>query len=465
MSEPLRIDRRRADVAAENAERERRYTDLANAERFARCNPDTAYVKPWGCWLVYDGRRYVRDDRDQIRLRATSVVRSILLEASEARPPDTPLAKHALHSMSDKAIRAMLSLAQCEGTIAAVPGDFDADPWLLNCANGTLDLRSGELREASQDDGITKLCPAPYDPDARFDPWDRFLERVVPDPEVRGFLQRAAGYSLTGDTREEVLFFLHGAGANGKSTFVEALKAALGDYAAVADFETFVKRPVTGGPRNDVAALAGARLVVSIEVDEGRHLAEGLVKLLTGGDTITARKLYAEGFEFRPQLKLWLVANAAPRVRDDDQALWRRIVRIPFDVEIPEAERDPDVKALLRSPQAGPAVLAWAVRGCAAWQRDRLKPPETVRQATADYRADMDPLRDFLEERCELDPEGWVASAELRQAYERHCEANGERPLKGKAFAARLLARGLTRAKRGHESVRAWSGLFLRGQA
>ncbi len=353
----IHLDRGQADVIHQNAERERRYTDLANAERFARCNPDTAFVKPWNQWLLFDGHRWARDDHNQVRLRATDLVRSIYLEASNANPFDAPLAKHALGSMSEHRIRAMLSLAQCERLIAAVPADFDADPWLLNCANGTLDLRTAELRKAAAADSITKLSPVAYDADARCDLWDRFLERVVPDPDVREFLQRAAGYSLTGDTREEVLFFLHGPTAAGKSTFVEALKAALGDHSVTADFETFLKRPPSGGPRNDVAALAGARLVVSIEVDEGRALAEGLVKLITGGDTVTARYLYQESFEFRPQLKLWLVANSAPRARDDDAALWRRVLRVPFNVEIPEAERDPDVKAVLRDP-----VQAWPRR-------------------------------------------------------------------------------------------------------
>ncbi len=464
-SEPaLRLDRGRGDVAAENAERERRYTDLANAERFARCNQDSlTFVKAWNSWHLYDGRRWLRDECELARQRAAGVVESILSEAIKAAPPDVALAKHALRSMSEQRIRAMLSLAQCDPLLAAAPSQFDRDPWLLNVANGTLDLRTGELRKAWQGDGITKLSPVAYDPEARSEVWDRFLERVQPDPEERRFLQLAAGYSLTGDTREEKMFMPIGPPATGKSTFIETLKAAAGDYAVTADFETFIKRPPTGGPRNDVAALAGARAVVSIEVDEGRALAEGLVKLLTGGDTVTARRLYQEGFEFRPQFKLWLVANNAPRIRDDDAALWRRVLRIPFTVEIPEPERDPTLKTALRDPErAGPAVLAWAVQGCLAWQRDGLRPPAAIRQATAEYRADMDPLQDFLDERCELDGDGWVVTATLREAYERFCEANGDRPLQGKAFAARLLGRGFTRGKHGADGTRIWSGLWLK---
>ncbi len=192
------------------------------------------------------------------------------------------------------------------------------------------------MRPHRREDLITKVCPTRYEPGARSDLLDRFLDEATGgNRELRDFLQRAVGYSLTGDVSEEVLFFVHGPGRSGKSTFMEALKATLGDYAKSADFESFVQRRDAGAVRNDIAELAGRRFVVSIEVDEGKKLAEGLVKLITGGDTVRARFLYQEAFDFVPQFKLWLAANHAPKVKHDDSAMWRRILRIPFENIVP----------------------------------------------------------------------------------------------------------------------------------
>ena len=273
---------------------------------------------------------------------AKDTVTSIYSEAAEA--PDektrTELATWALRSEAVERIKAMLSLAESEPDIPVEPKCLDADPMLLNCDNGTVDLHTGKLREHRRQDLITKLALVIYDLDARSDLWDEFLsEATGGDDALVIFLQRAAGYSLTGDTSEEVLFFIHGPQAAGKSTFVEAIKTVLGGYATTADFEAFLSRREVGGPRNDIARLAGSRFVASIEVDEGKKLAEGLVKMLTGGDTVTARKLYQEAFEFRPTFKLWLAANHTPRVREDDEAMWRRILTVPFIHTVPKGQR------------------------------------------------------------------------------------------------------------------------------
>jgi putative DNA primase/helicase len=257
-----------------------------------------------------------------------------------------------------------------------------------------------------------------------------------------------------------VLFMVLGPGATGKSTFLEAIKAVLGGYARTADFETFLKRRDAGGPRNDIARLAGARLVVSIEVDEGKRLAEGLVKMITGGDKVSARFLYQESFEFDPTFKLWLAANHAPIVRDDDDALWRRILRVPFDHVVPKAERDPTVKARLKNPAtAGPAILAWLVRGCLAWQREGLGVPPAVESATAAYREEMDLIADFLADRCEVDSGATVRAEELQRTYQEWARAVGSHALGAKRFAAALENHGFEpqRDKRG----RFWVGLRI----
>jgi putative DNA primase/helicase len=302
-----------------------------------------------------------------------------------------------------------------------------------------------------------------YIPSARSELWERFLsEATGGDRDICDFLQRAIGYSLTGDVSEEVLFFVHGPAAAGKSTFLEAIKAALGDYSKSADFETFVQRREVGSVRNDIAELAGRRFVVSIEIDEGKKLAEGLVKLITGGDTVRARFLYQEAFEYVPQFKLWLAANHAPKVKHDDMAMWRRILRIPFEQAIPKDRRDPAIKARLKDVrESGPAILAWAVEGCLRWRSERLGVPKTVQAATEEYRLDMDPLRDFVAECCVLHQQAWVLAARLRQAYDEYCKQTGEKRLLGpREFGEGLKGRGCTRDRRhaGH----GWLGIGLR---
>lgn len=327
--------------------------------------------------------------------------------------------------------------------------------------NGTVDLRTGKLREHRREDLITRLASVEFDPDAQRSLWDDFLRRVLPDPNLRSFVQRAAGYSLTGLTSEEVLFFPYGPTATGKSSFLAALGATLGDYAAVADFETFLDRNGAGGPRNDIARLVGRRLVASQEVNDGQRLAEGLVKQLTSGDVISARFLYSESFEFLPEFKLWLSANHRPRVRADDDAIWRRILQIPFTVQIPIAERDPGIKAALRNPNlVGPAILAWAVRGCLDWRKRGLDIPGVVKTATEEYRTEMDSLGDFLADCCVLAGYAKAKAGTIYKAYLDWCKANEENPISQRALGLQLTQRGLTSFK-GTGGSRWWSGIAL----
>jgi putative DNA primase/helicase len=262
-------------------------------------------------------------------------------------------------------------------------------------------------------------------------------------------------------TAEDKLFFAHGPGASGKSTFLEALKAMLGDYAVTADFETFTKKKNDSGVRNDIARLAGARMVLSIEVEEGKRLAEGVVKTLTGGDTISARYLYREFFEFVPRFTLWLAANDRPHVNASDSGMWRRIVQVPFTEAIPEAERDPNVKTTLKSdPAAQSAILTWAVEGCLEWQQNGLQIPERVREYTEEYRAENDPFRDFFDEKCTIDPTARIRRSHLRRAYENWAQANGEYALDARKLADALRQRGITDTSK-LDSERAWSGIAL----
>jgi putative DNA primase/helicase len=308
------------------------------------------------------------------------------------------------------------------------------------------------------------MTAAPYQPDARHPVWETFLEASLPDEGARDYAQRYVGYALSGATREEVFVFCRGPAGGGKSTFTEGLRRTWGDYATSADFTTFLVKKPSDGPREDVARLAGARLVTSVETRDGQRLAEGLVKLLTGGDTVPARRLYERTFEFVPQFKLLLASNYRPHAASDDEGLWRRLRELPFPTARTRREdRDDSVKAAITDPaQAGPAILAWAVEGCARWLAEGLGEPAAVMQATAAYRKSMEPLTEFVGDCCVLGAAQSVAAARLRDEYEAWCRITGVRhPLVGRAWGDALRALGC-KDRRGHGGVRKWDGIDVR---
>lgn len=449
----------------------RRYnlTDLGNAERFVHIHgDDVRYCHSSSDWYIWSGTRWALADTGDVAQLAAQTVRSIYAEAAACDDSDLrkATATWAKQSESHSRLVALMALATSIPPIPVKRAEFDTNAWMLNCMNGTIDLRTGELHPHRKDDMLTKVAPATYLPgaDCAGNIWRSYLAGVQPDQTICDFLQRAAGYTLTGDCSEEVLFFLHGPAAAGKSTFVEALKSALGDYSATLDFSVLLKSRYDSDGRSanpEIAKLPGTRMAISIEVSEGKRLAEGLVKTLTGGDTISARGLYERrNTEFVPQFKLWLVANDAPRMRDTDDALWRRVLIIPFNRSIPPESRDPRIKQELRfSEQGRAAVLAWAVQGCLLWQQYGLAPPPAVQIATQAMRLEMDPCADFWAERCAFGATYQTAAADLRREYLDWCEKNGVRPISTKLMAERLEAKGCTTAKSG--SNRYWVGLQL----
>jgi putative DNA primase/helicase len=435
-------------------------TDLGNASRLVLEHGRDLRFAPGLGWYAWDGRRWKRDDSGEPIRRAKQTVKSLYAEAAKLDDSDAKrVAKWAIESASASRLHAAVKLAETERDVIVAPDDLDADPWAFNAVNGTIELQTGELREHRREDLLTRISSVAYEPEARHDRWDSFLEWVTDgDQELAAFLQRAFGYTLTGHTHEEVLFFVHGGTATGKSSILEAMRAVKGEYAAVADFESFLKRRGDAGVRNDLARLAGARFVVSIEVGDGRAIAEGLLKMLTGGDTVTARHLYSQLFEFTPAFKLWLCANARPKVSADDDAIWRRILQVPFLHTVPEDQRDERVKLELRTdPTIHTAILAWAVQGCLEWQRIGLAIPQAVRDYTDDYRAENDLLRDWLADVCRLDPSKWTSNSDLRTSYEAWCERNGEKPVTHNKLAALLKAKGCTSTKR--SGTRGWEGI------
>lgn len=438
------------------------HTDVGNADRFvARWGKEVRWCGPLRRWFVWDGRRWAEDRAERVTDCAKLVARMLYSEAGDETDPARRRELDAWARSSEHVARitAMTKLAKPD--LAVLPEALDRDPWLLNVLNGTVDLRTGELRPHNPADLITKLAPVEYNPDATDPILDRFLaDTTGGDKDFEAFLQRFAGYCLTGDVSEEVFVLVLGPSTTGKSTFVQSLLATLGDYAVKAQFDTFLERRDPGAPRSDLVALRGARLVAAVETAATRQLAEPIVKELVGGDTITVSPKYAGPVSFKPTCKLVLAANEPPKMSAKDDALWRRARMIPFTQVV--SAPDPTIKAHLSKPN--PALLAWAVRGCLAWQRQRLGTCEAVTTGTFTLRQSMNPLLEFVKDRCALGDKLEVTAGELRYAYETWCVEMGERPVGGKAWGRSLEALGGRSAQRriAGRVTKIWTGIGLR---
>ena len=418
-------------------------TDAGNADRLVKHYGELMrWVGDWG-WLMWDGARWLRDKSGLVMRFAKKTARNIYREAAEAGDDDRAksLASWAGKSLNKTRLDAMLDLARSE--IPATPADFDADPMVLNLQNGMLDLRTGELQPHDPRQKVTKIAGTYYDPEATCPTWEAFLLRILVEKDVIDFVQRAFGYTLTGMTVEQALFFLYGTGANGKSTFIRAILDILGEYGrqAAPQFLMMGDRHPT-----EIADLHGARFVATIEVEEGRRLAEVLVKQLTGGDRMKARFMRHDFFEFDPQHKIFLAANHKPVIRGTDYAIWRRIRMIPFGVTIPPAEQDPNLGDKLRAEL--PGILAWAVRGCLEWQRVGLAVPAKIKRATEEYQAEMDIIGQFLDERTITSDLISATSGELHAAYKAWCEEYGETSVGNARFSRLLEQRGIVPVKK-----------------
>lgn len=432
-------------------------THFGNRDRFVeKHGDDVRYDPSRGGWFCYDGMRFAFDATGTVAQLAQAIIRDVRREAIACT--DASIQKR-LFRWADKCETAsgaaqILELAKTDPRISRTPDDWDTNPDLLNAVNGTINLRTGALQPHSRDDAITRRIPVMYDPDACCSRWESFLEQVVPDPAVRGMLRVAVGYSLTGHTSEQVLLMLLGPGGNGKGMLLNTLLALAGDYGGSADFDTFLERPAAGGSaRGDIARLHNLRFVTTSEAGEGKWLNEAMIKSLTGQDKITARRLYAPEFEFRPLLTLWMMANHRPVIRGTDDGIWRRIVLVPFTVRIPKEQQDKELDSKLLAEL--PGILAWAVSGAIQWYREGLRLPDAVLTATDTYRDESDAFADFITDVCEQRPmdERTVAS-ELFLAYQRWCESRGERGLTSNAFGRKLTDRGFTGAKVGGDRVR-----------
>jgi putative DNA primase/helicase len=442
---------------------EERETELGLARRFVRlvgCN--FRFVPATRTWLAWVETHWTPARGGEVERAAKYVVDSLFIEVMEEpdRERQRVRARFALTAQSARAIRNMLTLAETEREIALPPDALDQDPWLLNCQNGTLQLRgTPQLRPHRREDLITKCLPVRYEPTTECPTWVAFLERIFEgNQDLIGFVQRAVGYSLVGAIFDQVLLFCWGTGSNGKSTMLHAISKLLGDYAATLAAETLLARKADPAlAMNDLSTLQGTRFVIAVESDMGRQLAEARVKQLTSVEPLKVKRLFADVFSIAPSFKVWVASNHKPRITGTDDAIWRRVKLIPFAVGIPDAEQDHALGAKLEAEREG--ILAWAVRGCLNWQSDGLGVPKEVRQATADYREQMDHMAGFLAERCSVEPEATVTATELYDAFLEWSKRSGEDPPPKRTFGLLLQERGFT-SRRTMRS-RQWLGLRL----
>lgn len=411
-------------------------SDLANAERlYNRMGGLVRHASALG-FLVWDGAAWREDADDTVTTAAIASARALGVEAA-AMPdgdPSTPTAKAkaaavswARQSQSTRNMTDTVKMLRALESVAVPVSRLDAKPDLLACANGTVNLRTGELRAADPDDLLTKSLRVNYHPDAPAPRWERFMQEVFPDsPETVEYLHRLVGYGITGHATEQCYVVLHGLGGNGKSIFTSTLQRVFEPITENVNIETFLISGNQGsaeGPSTNVASLRGARLALTSESEHGARLAEARVKLITGGDPVTARHLYGRNFTFRPSFLLLMSTNGLPEVRGQDDGIWRRTKLIHWQQKFEGARRDKHLEQTLAREQEG--ILAWAVRGAMKWYADGIAEPRVIIDAVKDYRSESDKLLGFYPGKIVADSDGWISRADLYAAYQEWSESEG----------------------------------------
>jgi putative DNA primase/helicase len=437
-------------------------TDLGNSERLLhRFGRDLQYCHPHRSWYRWNGRQWLVDRFNQAPKYAKATARRIYDEAAaeqnENRQGD--LRKHARLSEGERAVRAMLALASSEVSIP--PELLDGDPNLLNLQNGTLELDTLTVREHRREDLCTKVAGVSYDPAAKCPKFEGHLSKIFGgNGAFIDSLQELLGYALLSGNPWRYFPIFHGRGANGKSVLLAVLRAVLGDYAVTAAPSTFMQQENDGRPRPDLLALKGARLVTATETEDSKRLAEATVKAMTGGDEMSCRGLYKDNESFLPSHLAILASNYMPTVRGQDQGIWDRLLRIPFEVTIPVAERIPGYEQELIAEGSG--VLNWLLEGLRRYYENgnRVTIHPRMVDATKRYREDMDFLRPFMLEFCVREPDAKCTKTQLYQRYKEWCEQNGERPMSKQKLRTALLDRDFEEDR--NMSARVWLGIRLK---
>ena len=435
-------------------------TDSGNAERvYVYAGQNFRHVTESGQWLLWDGQRWNPDSTGGMVRLFVSVMKLTGTQAFELEQlAAKAITKHALQSMDANKVSAGLQMLKSILGVSISVNDLDAEPWMIGTSDGMIDLKTGKPITPDSSKLITKKIGTRYDESATCPTWEKFLHTVTNgDTELIQFLQSAVGYTLTGSNREQCLFFLHGSGCNGKGVFSETIKRLIGDYGQTAPESLFTKDR-NQSATNDVARLAGCRMAIAAELEEGSCFAESRIKSLTGGDTITARFLHQEFFDFRPTHHFWISGNHKPTVKGSDLGIWRRIRLIPFTVRISDAEKDPNLADKLAKEM--PGILNWALEGCIRWQREGLKTPQCVMHATEEYRIEEDVIGQFLAECTEASSDERVLISSLYEAYQVWAAKGGIKyPLTARLLNKKLEERGNQRAK--SDGGRFWKGMAL----
>lgn len=437
-------------------------TDMGNAERFAEMfSHELLYCNQMGRWLMWNGKVWEPDELLQVYQYAKRCVRSMHVLAAGLSDPEQckAISKFANASESLKNINSMISLARADLPIAVAT--LDSDKWKLNCQNGVIDLKTGDLLAHSASDHQTKIINADYNPQSDAPVFKKFINSVFDgNAEVTSFMQRFLGYCLTGDTREQQFVIAFGSGRNGKGTLLNLVLDILGDYACTTSPDTIYKKN-TERISNDIARLAGARFVLISEAEEGKQFDEPLIKKMTGQDRMSARFLHKEFFEFMPQFKMCLMTNDKPSARASDTALWARIQLVPFLQKFEGAKQDKTLGDKLRAKSERDGILNWMVQGCLKWQHEGLNPPEEVLQATKEYQNESDKLQMWIDDCCKVGEIFGATSAQLYYSYGKWCEENGIRHMISKiTFSREMVKKGFP-TSRTSKGARGFSGIGL----
>lgn len=442
-------------------------TDTGNAQRLRNKyvgNIKYSYIQKE--WYYWTGKVWQVDNSGEIKKLADVIIDDMKKEAFRADGDiQDELLKWCNRTASSKGKTNMITETQHLEGIPVQPDEFDAYTDYINCQNGIVNLRTGELLPHDSNFMMTRICYTDYDTTCG-EPklWLKFLNDVCNgDKELINYLQKCVGYSLSGSIREQCAFFIYGIGNNGKSTFLDTISDLMGTYASNVQPETIMVKKNDGGANSDIARLKSSRFVTSVEPNEGVRLNEGLVKQLTGGDKVTCRFLYGKEFEYVPEFKIWIGTNHKPTIRGTDVGIWRRIKLIPFEVNIPKDKVDKTLKYKLRKEL--PQIFNWAVQGCIKWQEEGLELPKCVQDATKEYKAEMDILTNFMEQCVEIDyksPEP-IMAPQLFNLYTIWAQKNNEYQMTSRKFYTEI-AKKVPEKTRIHEGV-CYKGIKLNDYA
>ncbi|MCZ4331792.1 phage/plasmid primase, P4 family [Aeromonas hydrophila] len=431
---------------------ENELNDSANAERFVQMHGhNLKFVPELGGFIYFDGTHWTQNDLTPMILAQTvgkeiqEIGQELIKQACKKEELSWAYAvlRHGSSSLNRAGIQNMLELAK--PMITARLHELNANPMLLGTANGVIDLKSGRLLAPRRSFMMTHYSPVAYDPAATCPRWEQFIGEITcGDAEYAAFLQRCVGYWITGRTDEQLLFFLHGGGCNGKSTFMSVIQQLLGEFSRqISSNVLLFNRNGNTGPNPSLTKLVDARLVVANELPEGARMDENLVKAMTGDDVIVARAPYAKKeMEFRPSFSLVMVGNHKPEIRDTSNGMWRRMLMLPFNASFTKAQLDPMLMEKLRAEM--PGILNWAIQGCQMWQEQRLKAstPARLKQDVETYRAESDMVGCFLEECTQTKEGAKVSMSEVYAVYSRWAQQNGEWAMKQLALKKKLMEKG-----------------------